>query len=299
MKKSKRLLALLLSVMLIIGTVFAVPFTASAKTVELEEVGASSLKFSETKQLLSGQVIVGDDYYSLADPYVTAKKPVYAWFDTTVQGHYFLYIKNNGMTTEDVELSVSIIDYSDKELAAMTLKDGEEKELNLKLEKTGRYYIKLNYDYKNSALGGNIDLKLNAYEDVEPDKMDPACTVKADVYFTGYVDVAVDKDYIFVSTADSKKYSVTLENKNDEKTSFKAEVYDSKSNLVATLTTEEEDKVTVELDKPKDTTSYYICVTGIDGALGYYGLMMNEVKPVAIEVPLNEEFYDSIAGYQT
>lgn len=235
----------------------------------------------------------------LADPYVTAKKPVYAWFDTTVKGHYFLYIKNNGMTTEDVELSVSIVDYSDKELAAMTLKDGEEKELNLKLEKTGRYYIKLNYDYKNSALGGNIDLKLNAYEDVEPDKMDPACTVKADVYFTGYVDVAVDKDYIFVSTADSKKYSVTLENKNDEKTSFKAEVYDSKSNLVATLTTEEEDKVTVELDKPKDTTSYYICVTGIDGALGYYGLMMNEVKPVAIEVPLDEEFYDSIAGYQT
>lgn len=64
MKKSKRLLALLLSVMLIIGTVFAVPFTASAKTVELEEVGASSLKFSETKQLLSGQVIVGDDYLS-------------------------------------------------------------------------------------------------------------------------------------------------------------------------------------------------------------------------------------------
>lgn len=298
MKKSKRLLALLLSVMLITGTVFAVPFTASAETVELQEVGASSVKFSELN-ILGGQVIIGSDYYSLASPDVTAKNPVYAWFDTTVVGHHFLYIKNNGMTTEDVELSVSIVDFNDKELAAMTVKDGEEKELNLKVEKTGRYYIKLNYDYKNSAVGGNIDLKVNAFEDAEPDKMDPACTVKAGVYFTGYVDVAVDKDCVFVNTADSKRYSITLENKNDVKTAFKAEVYDSKSELVATLTTEEEDTVTLDLEKPKDTTSYYVCVTGVDGALGYYGVMMNEIKPVAAEVPLDEEFYDSIAGYQT
>lgn len=298
MKKSKRLLALLLSVMLIVGVVFSVPFTASAKTVEFEEVGASSVKFN-TLNILGGQVIIGNDYYSLANPYATETIPVYAWFDTTVIGHHFLYIKNNGMTTEDVELSVSIVDFNDIELAAMTVKDGEEKELNLKVEKTGRYYIKLSYDYKNSALDGNIDLKVNAFEDAEPDKMDPACTVKAGERFTGYVDVAVDKDYVFVNTADSKRYTVTLENKNDEKTAFKAEVYDSKSELVATLTTEEEDVVTFDLEKPKDTTSYYVCVTGIDGALGYYGVMMNEIKPVALEVPLNEEFYDSITGFDT
>ena len=45
MKKSKRLLALLLSVMLIVGVVFSVPFTVSAKTIELEETGASLLEF--------------------------------------------------------------------------------------------------------------------------------------------------------------------------------------------------------------------------------------------------------------
>ena len=298
MKKTKRLLALLLSVMLVMTAFMSVPFTASAKTVDLEEVGASSLKFSALS-ILGGELIVGDDYYSLANPEVTAKNPVYARFYTDVVGHHILYVKNNGMTTEDVVLSVSLVDPSDKELAAMTLKDGEEKELDMRVEKAGSYYIKLIYDGKNSALGGNIDLKVNAYEDIEPDKMDPACTVKPDEYFTGYVDVAVDKDYIFVQTNDSKKYSVTFENKNDEPTAFKAEVYDSKSNLVATLTTEKEDVVTLELDKPKDTTSYYICVTGVDGAVGYYGLMMNEIKPVATEVPLDEEYYDSIAGFGT
>ncbi len=298
MKNSKRLLALLLSVMLIMGAVMSVPFTASAKNLELQEVGASSLKFSDSL-FLGDEVKPGQDYYSIADPEVRTGNPVYAWFDALEVGYYVLYIKNNGMTTGSVKLNVAFTDNKDNELDYMTVADGEEQELSLRIEQAGRYYIRLFYDYKNSALSGNIDLKLSSFADAEPDKMDPTITITPASYFFATVDVAEDKDYIFVQTANNKKYSVTLENRNDNATAFKAEVYDSKSNLVGTLTTEAEDIVTLELAKPKDTTSYYICVTGIDGALGEYGLMMNEVKPVAVEVPLNEEFYDSITGFDT
>lgn len=298
MKKSKRLLALLLSVMLVMGAIFSVPFTVSAKTVELEETGATSLKFSEAI-LLGDEVKPGQDYYSIVDPEVRIGNPVYAWFDAEEVGHYVLYIKNNGMTTGSFKLNIAFTDSKDTELAYMTVADGEEQELSLRIEKAGRYYIRLFYDYKNASPSGNIDLKLSSFADAEPDKMDPAITITPALYFFATVDVAEDKDYIFVQTANNKKYSVTLENRNDSATAFKAEVYDSNSNLVGTLTTEAEDTVTLELAKPKDTTSYYICVTGIDGTLGEYGLMMNEVKPVAVEVPLNEEFYDSITGFDT
>ncbi len=298
MKKSKRLLALLLSVMLIVGVVFSVPFTVSAKTVELEETGASSLKFSEAI-LLGDEVKPGQDYYSIVDPEVRIGNPVYTWFDAEEVGHYVLYIKNNGMTTGSYKMNVAFTDINDTELEYMTVADGEEQELHLRIEKTGRYYIRLFYDYKNASPSGNIDLKLNSFADIEPDKMDPACTVKSGEFFTGSVDAEVDKDYVFVQTADKKKYSITFENRNDEKTAFKAEVYDSKSNLVGTVTTEEENLVTLELPKPTSVTSYYVCVTGIDGAVGDYGFFLSEVKPVSVEVPLNEEYYDSITGYDT
>jgi len=296
--KSKRLLALLLSVMLIMGAVMSVPFTASAKTVELEETGATSLKFSEAI-LLGDEVKLGEDYYSIVDPEVRIGNPVYVWFDAEEVGHYVLYIKNNGMTTGSFKMNVAFTDSKDTELAYMSVADGEEQELSLRIEKTGRYYIRLFYDYKNAAANGNIDLKLNSFADIEPDKMDPSCTVKSGVFFTGSVDAAVDKDYVFVQTADKKKYSITLENRNEAATAFKAEVYDSNTKLVGTVTTEEEDLVTLELPKPTSVTSYYVCVTGIDGAVGNYGFHLSEVKPVSVEVPLNEEFYDSITGYDT
>ncbi|MBQ7386210.1 MAG: starch-binding protein [Ruminococcus sp.] len=298
MKKSKRLLALLLSVMLIMGAIFSVPFTVSAKTVELEETGATSLKFSEAI-LLGDEVKPGQDYYSIVDPEVRIGNPVYTWFDAEEVGHYVLYIKNNGMTTGSIKMNVAFTDNKDTELASMTVADGEEQELSLRIEKTGRYYIRLFYDYKNAAANGNIDLKLNSFADIEPDKMDPSCTVKSGVFFTGSVDAAIDKDYVFVHTADKKKYSITLENRNETATAFKAEVYDSNTKLVGTVTTEEENPVTLELPKPTSVTSYYVCVTGIDGAVGDYGFHLSEVKPVSVEVPLNEEYYDSITGYDT
>ena len=298
MKKSKRLLALLLSVMLIMGTVCSVPFTANAENVVLEETGVSSLKFN-TLNILGGEVEPGKDYYSISDPEAKLTTPLYAWFDAEETGYYVLSVTNNHMTEGNQKLTIGFADHKDKDCGTMSIADGETQELSIKIEEPTRYYIKLCYEFVPACYGGNIDLKLTSFADAEPDKMDPAITIKPALYFDGSVDVAEDKDYIFVQTADNKKYSITLDNRNDSATAFKAEVYDSKSNLLGTVTTEAEDSVTLELAKPTDVTSYYICVTGIDGALGKYGLMMNEVKPVAVEVPLNEECYDSITGFDT
>ena len=299
MKKSKRLLALLLSVMLIVGVVFSVPFTVSAKTIEIEETGVSSLKFN-TLNILGGEVEAGKDYYSISDPDAKSEKPVYAWFDAEEAGYYILSVTNNHMTEGKQKLTIGFADHSDKDLGTMTVADGETQELSIKADKPDRYYIKLKYTFTEACYGGNIGLKLTAIADAEPDEIGNKITVKPEVFADGSIDVKGDKDWFFVQTANNKKYSITLENRNEETTAFKAEVYDSKGTLVGTVTTETEKLVTLELSKPKDTVSYNVCVTGLnDEVLGKYGFYMSEVKPVATEVPLNEEFYDSIAGYQT
>lgn len=297
MKKSKRLLALLLSVMLTIGAVCSVPFTASAAEVELEETGAYSLKF-DSLNLLGGEVIVDRDYYSVSDPEAVERTPVYARFDTDEAGYYVLYVKNNNMTAGEKALTIGIVDKNETLDSSMGLKNGEESELAVRLEADTRYYIKLSYTFEEICYGGNIDIKLSYFADAEPDEMKPDITVNAGKAYEGSIDVAEDKDWIFVATANNKKHSITLENLNEEKTAFKAEVYDSKNNLLATLTTEEKDSVTVELEKPSAATSYYICVTGINtNVRGSYSVQMDEVLPVSVNVPLNEEYYDTIAGF--
>lgn len=298
MKKSKRLLALLLSVMLIMSAVFAVPFTVGAENVVLEETGASSLKFN-TLNILGGEVVVGKDYYSVCDPEAKSDSPVYAWFDAEEAGFYVLSVTNNHMTEGNQKLFVSFADHSDKDLAVINVADGETQELSFKIEETGRYYIKLKYTFTQACYGGNIDISLQSFADAEPDKMDNKIIVKPDVFTDGSIDVKGDQDWFFVQTVNDKKYSITLEGKSED-AAFKAEVYYTTGELAGTVTTEAEKLVTLELAKPSETVSYYVCVTALDGeALGGYGFYMSIVKPVAIEVPLNEEFYDSIAGYQT
>ncbi len=297
MKKSKRLLALLLSVMLIMGAVCSVPFTANAENVLLEETGASSLKFN-TLNILGGEVKADMDYYSISDPEAKADKPVYAWFDAEEAGYYVLSVTNNHMTEGNQKLTIGFADHKDKDCGTMSIADGETQELTLKVEEPTRYYIKLKYTFEAACYGGNIDLKLTSFADAEPDEISNKITVKPDVYTDGSIDVKGDKDWFFVQTANNKKYSITLENRNEETTAFKAEVFDTKGTLLGTVTTENEKLVTLELSKPKDVVSYNVCVTSLnDNALGKYGFHMSEVKPVATEVPLNEEFYDSIAGY--
>lgn len=298
MKKSKRLLALLLSVMLIVGVVFSVPFTVSAKTIELEETGASLLEFSE-EILLGDKVRIDKDYYSAVDLKMRLGNPVYTRFDAEEVGQYVLYIKNNGMTAGKAKLNVAFTDQKDTEIASMTVENGEEQELSVRIEKTGLYYIRLIYDASNSSASGNMDLKLNYFADAEPDKIDPAIKIKASEAYEGSIDFADDKDWIFVQTANNKKHSITLENKNEDATAFKAEVYDTKDNLLGTVTTETENSVTLELTKPSEIVSYYICVTGADSDVrGKYSVKMDEVAPVYVNVPLDEDYYDTIAGYQ-
>ena len=279
MKKSKRLLALLLSVMLIVGVVFSVPFTVSAKTIEIEETGVSSLKFN-TLNILGGEVEAGKDYYSISDPDAKSEKPVYAWFDAEEAGYYILSVTNNHMTEGKQKLTIGFADHSDKDLGTMTVADGETQELSIKADKPDRYYIKLKYTFTEACYGGNIGLKLTAIADAEPDEIGNKITVKPEVFADGSIDVKGDKDWFFVQTANNKKYSITLENRNEETTAFKAEVYDSKGTLVGTVTTETEKLVTLELPKPKDTVSYNVCVFECESIVGF--LICGNLEPVGI-----------------
>ncbi len=296
--KSKRLLALLLSVMLIMGAVMSVPFTASAKNAELSETGAYSLRFDSFK--LNGQHIQLDkDYFCMYDPKAVESTPLYAVLDTDKAGYYVLYAKNCSLTTGDNTVTIGVVDEKESLDHSMGLADGEESELAVRLEANTRYYIKLCYNYEQDSYG-NLDLKLSYFADAEPDEMKPDIKVNAGEAYEGSIDVSEDKDWIFVQVANDKKHSITLENLNEEPTFFIAEIYDTKNSLLGTVTTENEDLVTLELAKPAEVVSYYICVKGNNtNVRGEYLVKMEEVAPKSVEIPLNEDYYDAITGFGT
>ncbi|MBQ8572220.1 MAG: dockerin type I repeat-containing protein [Ruminococcus sp.] len=298
MKKSKRLLALLLSVMFIFGAVCSVPFTASAAEIELEETGAYSLRFDTLK--INGQHMqVDKDYYCMFNPDAKESVPLYAVLDTEEAGYYVLYARNSQLTTGDNTVTIGIVDEKEILDHSMGLANGEESELAVRLEANTRYYVKLCYNYEQDNYG-SIDLKLSYFADAEPDERKPDISVAPGVAYEGSIDVAEDKDWIFVAAANNKKHSITLQNLNEEATNFVAEVYDTHNKLLTTVTTAEENTVTVDLEKPSDVVSYYICVTGYNtNVRGKYSVKMEEILPVSVEVPLNEEYYDTIAGFGT
>ncbi len=298
MKNSKRLLALLLSVMLIMGAVMSVPFTASAKEAEIAEVGAYSLRFDSFK--INGQHMqVDKDYYCMFNPEAKESEPLYAVLDTEEAGYYVLYVKNSGLTTGENKVTIGIVDDKETLDQSISLANDEESELAVRLEGNTRYFVKLCYNYEQDNYG-SLDLRLSYFADAEPDEMTNTIIVKANDAYEGSIDVAEDKDWIFVQIANDKKHSFTLENLNEDATAFKAEVYDTKNNLLDTVTTEAENSVTVEFAKPSEVVSYYVCVTGINNDVrGKYSIKMEEVAPTSVEIPLDEDYYDSITGYNT
>ncbi|MBQ7385396.1 MAG: hypothetical protein IJW04_02690, partial [Ruminococcus sp.] len=147
MKKSKRLLALLLSVMFIFGAVCSVPFTASAAEIELEETGAYSLRFDTLK--INGQHMqVDKDYYCMFNPDAKESVPLYAVLDTEEAGYYVLYARNSQLTTGDNTVTIGIVDEKEILDHSMGLANGEESELAVRLEANTRYYVKLCYNYE-------------------------------------------------------------------------------------------------------------------------------------------------------
>lgn len=298
MEKSKRLLALLLSVMLIMGAVCSVPFTASAKEAEIAEVGAYSLRFDTFK--INGQHMQTDkDYYCMFNPDAKESEPLYAVLDTEEAGYYVLYARNSQLTTGDNKVTIGIVDEKETLDHSMSLANNEESELSVRLEAKTRYFVKLCYNYEQDNYG-SLDLRLSYAADAEPDEKTNTIIIKAGEAYEGSVDVAEDKDWIFVQVANDKKHSFTLENLNEEATAFKAEVYDTKNNLLDTVTTETENEVTVEFEKPSEVVSYYVCVTGANADVrGNYSIKMEEVAPKYVEIPLEEDYYDTITGFGT
>lgn len=294
MKKTKRLLALLLSLVLIMGAVFCVPFSVSAKEAEITETGASFVNLY-TEKILAETIDLDTEYIASVPNGSSEENASYATFKTSEAGYYQLWAKNENMPTDDKAATVGLVDESEKLNHSFGLATGEEGSIYVKLEANTRYYVKLYNLYDNANNGGFATFSLSFFADAEPDEMKPEITVSAGQAYEGSIDVSEDKDWIFVPTVSDKKYSITLENLNEEPTFFKAEVYDTKNNLLATVDTETADAATIELAKPSEVVSYYICVTGYNtNVRGNYSVKMEEVKPVAAEVPLNEEYYDSI-----
>ncbi|MBR3987879.1 MAG: dockerin type I repeat-containing protein [Clostridia bacterium] len=299
MKKSKRLLALLLSVMLILGTVGAVPFTASAKEAELSEISANFVNLYEEKTL--AETVKLDTEYIASVPNGTSEdKAVYATFKTAEAGYYEIWAKNENIPSETGLTNVNIVDETDEGVFGISMATGTDNSDVSRLKADTRYYVKLYSSDISVNNGGFISFKLSYFADPEPDEMKPDITVNAGKAYEGSIDVAGDKDWIFVPAVSDKKHSFTLENLNEKATAFKAEVYDTKNNLLDTVTTESENSVTVEFAKPSEVVSYYVCVTGINADVrGKYAVKMEQVAPKSVETPLNEDYYDSITGYNT
>lgn len=300
MNRPKRILALFLSLMLIIGAVSSVPFTASAKEAEVAETGDSFVNLYNEK-ILAETVELDTKCIASVSNGSSEKNAGFATFKTTEAGYYELWAKNETMpTTDDRAATVGIVDESEIFNHSFGLATGEEGSIYVKLEANTRYYVKLYNLYSDANNGGFVSFKLSFFADPEPDEK--SNTIKGSVgeFYEGNIAVADDVDWIFVSTNDKANYTLTIENRNETAAAgFKADVYDTKGNLVDSVTINEGSSASVDMKRPDEVVSYFICVSGVEGRVGSYAVKLDETPLEATEVPLNEEYYDSITKPET
>lgn len=295
MKETKRLLALILSVMLLMAAVCSVPFTANAKEAEVAEIGANFINLYNEK-ILAETVKLDTEYIASLPNGSSEENCYYATFYTTEAGYYKLWAKNENMPTDDRVANIGIVDGSETLNYSFGFVTGEESSIFVKLEANTRYYVKLYNLYDDVNNGGFVTFSLNFFADAEPDEQSNLIKANVGEFYEGSIDVPEDVDWIFVSTNSQKSYSLTLENRNEAETlGFKADVYDTEGNLVDSVTLNEGSSITIDMKRPDNVVSYFICVSGVNtNVLGNYAVKLEEIKPVSAEVPLNEEYYDSI-----
>lgn len=300
MKITKRIMALILSVIISLSAVCSVPFTVSAKELEIAQAGDSFLTLNTSKY--SGSKAEPDVKYMASVPSGTSEGfPVYARFLTgNEEAYYEFTVKSESASQETDELNVEIVDDDDKVFLSVVLTAGSEEVMAVKLPAITDCYIKVYYNSDSYYTGGIMSLSYSVLSDAEPDTMINTIKVSKNEEYAGNIATANDQDWIFVATNDKTPYNVVLENRTESTTGgFKADIYNSSINVVKTITLGAEEKVTVQLDEPFSNESYYICVTGVDGNTGDYAFKFAEPEPETIEVPLNEDYYDSITGCGT
>lgn len=300
MKITKRILALILSVIISLSVVCSVPFTAAAKEVELSEAGDSFITLAESK-ILAPAVVENIKYMSSVPNSTVEHGAMYGKFTTgDSDAYYVLSAKCESAAQPQDEAVLEIIDEDDTVLSSVSVTAGNEGSAEARLAAKTEYYIRAYYSSDSAYASSIVSYTLTSATDAEPDTMINTIKIGADEEYKGNIATATDQDWIFVATNSKVAYNIVVKNIGEDVTNgFKVDVYDTHSNVVKTITTNSAAEATVQLDAPYSDESYYICVTGVDGTVGDYSVKFEEPKPETTEVLLDEDFYGDITGCGT
>ena len=300
MKITKKILALLLSVIISLSAVCSVPFTVAAKEVELTEAGDSFISLGQSKYSAAA---VDTDVKYMASMFAGSDQSgaMYGKFTTgDADAYYVLTAKCESGSNGNDEAVIEIIDNEDSVVSSVALTVGNEGKAEARLTANTEYYIRAYYSSDSAYASGIISFTLTAATDAEPDTMINTIKIGADEEYKGSIATATDQDWVFVATNSTVAYNVVVKNNNADVTNgFKVDVYNSISSVVKTITTNSAAEATVQLDVPVSNESYYICVTGVEGTIGDYSVKFVEPKPDTAEVPLEEDYYGDITGCGT
>ncbi len=300
MKKTKRLLALLMSVLFVLSAAFSLPLTVSAE----DEVEASVISLNE-------------DYYDTLTAVGTEGSKDYLCFSTISEdAYYYINAKNIDITTHswssDLYLYFDILNGAGERLDRIKLNKDSEGTVSLKLEPDTIYFMEVYNKYGQDKKGGNY--KVNITYTLDPDKNDKenATEWKLEETYFGNLAAKGDSDWFKITTNEETDYTFTLKNINIPTHSwsydnqFRGVLYNDKNEILAdmrmTADKEESQRITLNAN-----STYYVEIWDRQGTTGEYSFDLSVTVIIdeeavgmagAVEIPYDKDYNDSITNWE-
>lgn len=284
MTKTNRLLALLLSLIMVFGVAV---FTANAENT------ASPVELSA--DTASAETVVTDTRYIATAPGGRAYyEGRYVRFSTgDANGYYYtLTAKNENELSENGEIVLWVTDSDGSHsLADMSLLAGEEKSLTLRLDGKTDYALNiLNRAEGSEYKDGTVTFTLTSTPDPEPNEKSSKVLVPSNEFYEGNLANADDEDWICLSEYDQKKYRVLLESREEgQELQAMVYTYSSYKETIDLICGETADAAVISTSGKNER--YYVRVAGIEGSFGDYAIRFEEFSTVT---PENDRTLNSV-----
>lgn len=167
---------------------------------------------------MAGAVAVSKDKMYAGMMQGTAGEAIYYKIKTpAAKGYFEIYGMNININThpwasEDY-LKMSIITSIEENVCTLSLRKGDSRQCNVRLNPSSTYYIRFTNPYGERS-AGNYKFKFSYTEDKGGDTKETAKSVSFDKKIVGTMDGAADCDVYKIRTSSLKKYSLEAQNVN-------------------------------------------------------------------------------------
>lgn len=300
MSKTKKLLALLLSVLFVLSAVFSLPMAVNAEDAPEATV-----------------VPLNEDYYDSLTAVGTEGSKDYLSFTTISEdAYYYIKTKNIDITTHswssDLYLYFDILNGAGERLERIRLNKDSEGTVSIKLEPDTTYFMEVYNKYGQDTKGGNYKINITYTLDPEGNEKESSTQWKLEETYFGNIAAKGDADWFKITTNEETDYTFTVKNISIPTHSwsydnqFRGVLYNDKNEILADMrmTADKEESQRITLDA---NATYYVEIWDRQGTTGEYSFDLSVTVIIdeeavgmagATEIPYNEDYYDSITNWE-